>query len=262
MIKEYLTHHQKIGKLYNSYIINSDNAELALLSVKEFLQNLLKIENVDYSHDLIIIQKEGGTVKNIPTDKIREIGKFLYKTSMMSGKKIAIVFGAEQMNLNASNALLKILEDTPANSYLFLITENIAGILPTIRSRCAKINHHYFSLENPANDNDLYLKALNRNSPLSEKLSFIKSFASKDRDAWANFSLFAENLISKFCKQAARLEISLSDEEAEIFAQLKSHSANSLQNKYEYICKSNRDITQFDLELQSSAILLIEQFNS
>ena len=40
------------------------------------------------------------------------------------------------MNINTVNSCLKLLEDTSKDTYIFLITTNIAAILPTIRSRC------------------------------------------------------------------------------------------------------------------------------
>ncbi|MCB0411563.1 MAG: hypothetical protein KDD22_03510, partial [Bdellovibrionales bacterium] len=46
---------------------------------------------------------------------------------------------AESLNLQAANALLKIIEEPPENSYFFLISSQEAGVLPTVRSRCQRL---------------------------------------------------------------------------------------------------------------------------
>lgn len=72
----------------------------------------------------------------IPVDEIRRTVGFFGSTAGEGGWRIAIVDPADDMNANAANALLKILEEPPQRS-LFLITANHPGrLLPTIRSRC------------------------------------------------------------------------------------------------------------------------------
>ena len=44
------------------------------------------------------------------------------------------------MNLSAQNALLKTLEEPPADSVIVLIAPNSGGLLPTVRSRCVRLN--------------------------------------------------------------------------------------------------------------------------
>ena len=51
-----------------------------------------------------------------------------------------IIDCADDMNQNAANALLKVLEEPPAKSMLLLVSHNPNKLLPTIKSRCAKIN--------------------------------------------------------------------------------------------------------------------------
>ena len=55
------------------------------------------------------------------------------------------------MNIFASNALLKILEEPKLNTYFFLISHQPSSLLPTIKSRCLKINlpnHNYDNFSN------------------------------------------------------------------------------------------------------------------
>lgn len=75
----------------------------------------------------------------IRVDDVRKVNEFLSKTSFNDGWRIVIIDSADDMNRNAANALLKILEEPPAKTILLLISHNPGLLLPTIRSRCAKL---------------------------------------------------------------------------------------------------------------------------
>jgi DNA polymerase-3 subunit delta' len=71
--------------------------------------------------------------------EIRRTVSFFGSTAAEAGWRIAIVDPADDMNANAANALLKVLEEPPARS-LFLIVSHAPGrLLPTIRSRCRRL---------------------------------------------------------------------------------------------------------------------------
>jgi DNA polymerase III subunit delta' len=69
---------------------------------------------------------------------VREIAGFLRLTAAEEGWRIVIIDGAEEMNRNAANALLKILEEPPRRTLLLLISHSPGQLLPTIRSRCRR----------------------------------------------------------------------------------------------------------------------------
>jgi len=73
---------------------------------------------------------------DIVVDQIRALGRFFAMTSADGGWRVAIIDGAEEMNPNAANALLKLLEEPPENSLLLLVSHAAGRLLPTIRSRC------------------------------------------------------------------------------------------------------------------------------
>ena len=75
----------------------------------------------------------------IPVDKIRAVGHRMSMTAGEGGWRIVIVDGAEEMNPNAANALLKVLEEPPPRAILFLVTHAPGRLLPTIRSRCRQL---------------------------------------------------------------------------------------------------------------------------
>jgi DNA polymerase-3 subunit delta' len=78
--------------------------------------------------------------KQIQVDEVRELVRFMSKSSSLSGKRIVIIEACEQMNLAASNALLKFLEEPGEEVHLFLVSSQIDSLLPTIRSRCQKLS--------------------------------------------------------------------------------------------------------------------------
>ncbi len=84
----------------------------------------------------------------ISIDQIRDLKDFFSKTSSEGGYKIALIDCVDDMNLNSSNALLKILEEAPNKSLLFLICNNYEGLLDTIKSRCRVLKLHPLSDEN------------------------------------------------------------------------------------------------------------------
>ncbi|MGF7162657.1 DNA polymerase-3 subunit delta' [Rhodoligotrophos appendicifer] len=75
----------------------------------------------------------------IGVDEARHASQFLSRTAGEGGWRIAIIDAADEMNGNAANAILKSLEEPPPRT-LFLLVTHIAGrVLPTIRSRCVRL---------------------------------------------------------------------------------------------------------------------------
>jgi DNA polymerase III subunit delta' len=75
----------------------------------------------------------------IIVEDAREIASFFRLTAAEEGWRIVIVDGAEEMNRNAANALLKILEEPPRQALLLLVSHSPGWLLPTIRSRCRRL---------------------------------------------------------------------------------------------------------------------------
>jgi DNA polymerase III subunit delta' len=75
----------------------------------------------------------------IVVDDVREVGAFLHLTAAEGGWRVVIVDGADAMNRNAGNALLKILEEPPRQALLVLVAHSPGKLLPTTRSRCRQM---------------------------------------------------------------------------------------------------------------------------
>lgn len=103
----------------------------------------------------IKIVKKIDKSQNITIDQIREVILFCSYEAFESKPRFILIQNAETMNLNASNALLKILESPPANTYFFLNKNSNSKILSTIKSRC-----HNFDLKVNISESDLIFKKL------------------------------------------------------------------------------------------------------
>ncbi len=72
----------------------------------------------------------------IVVDDVRAVADFLRLTPAEGGWRVVVVDGAEHLNRNAANALLKVLEEPPPRAVLLLACAAPGRLLPTIRSRC------------------------------------------------------------------------------------------------------------------------------
>lgn len=81
-----------------------------------------------------------GVMRNVITvDETRETIAFFGSTAAIDGWRMCVVDTVDELNANAANALLKILEEPPQRSILLLITHAPGKVLPTIQSRCRKL---------------------------------------------------------------------------------------------------------------------------
>lgn len=95
--------------------------------------------------DLLVLrrpwdQKSKQLKTVLSVDEVRRASGFFSRTAGEGGWRVCIVDAADEMNANAANALLKILEEPPARC-LFLLVAHVPGrLLPTIRSRCRRLD--------------------------------------------------------------------------------------------------------------------------
>lgn len=82
--------------------------------------------------------KKGG--RQISVEAVRAITDFLGLSAHRGGWRAAVIHPAEHMNIAAANALLKTLEEPPANVLLILVSHQPGRLLPTVISRCRKVS--------------------------------------------------------------------------------------------------------------------------
>ena len=88
----------------------------------------------DWQDELFLLTKK-KTSGFIGIDSIKTVIPKLYLKSFLAKNRICIIWGFEKANKSATNKILKILEEPPANTYFILIANSDSFILPTILSR-------------------------------------------------------------------------------------------------------------------------------
>lgn len=99
--------------------------------------------------DLLTIAPHDGS-RDIKIAQIRELADFILLKSHAGGARVVILNHAHAMNSSSANALLKTLEEPTEQTYLFLISDAPGTLLPTIRSRCQRVQFVTPPLEDAA----------------------------------------------------------------------------------------------------------------
>ncbi len=94
--------------------------------------------------DLLTIEREWDEKKRrmrgeIVVDDARAVSAFLRLTPAEGGWRVVVIDGAEYLNRNAANSVLKMLEEPPPRAVLLLVCAAPGRLLPTIRSRCRRL---------------------------------------------------------------------------------------------------------------------------
>lgn len=84
--------------------------------------------------------EKGDKLKSVITvDEVRKLKNFFGMSSTDGGRRVVIVDPADEMNVNAANAILKLLEEPPADAVILIVSHQPSRLLPTIRSRCREL---------------------------------------------------------------------------------------------------------------------------
>lgn len=146
----------KKGKIAQSYLFSGPESAGKFTLAKIFARALIENKG-DWSDwgnkgdgenavDLMVVEPEKeekkGVVKEkeIKIEQIREARKNLLLFPYSGKYKVLIINNAHRMSESAQNSLLKILEEPNSTSIIILVTHEKKRILPTIQSRCQKIN--------------------------------------------------------------------------------------------------------------------------
>jgi DNA polymerase-3 subunit delta' len=140
----------KSGRIAQAYLFAGPESVGKFTLAKDFSAKIIDGEN--YSLDLIILEPEIETnkkgiakEKEIKIEKIKESQKELSLFPYAGKYKVLIINNAHKMTESAQNALLKILEEPNKTSVIILVTHEEDKIIPTIRSRCQKIQFNLVS---------------------------------------------------------------------------------------------------------------------
>ena len=92
--------------------------------------------------DLLTLSRDlqgSGPLTVIGVDAVRAAGEFAHLTAGEGAWRVLIVDSADELNTNAANALLKILEEPSDKTLILLVSHSPWRLLPTIRSRCCRL---------------------------------------------------------------------------------------------------------------------------
>ena len=84
-------------------------------------------------------EKTGNLARNINVEQVRSLSELLDLSPAMSEWRVAVIDSADDLEPSAANALLKMLEEPPAKTLFFLVSHAPGRLLPTIRSRCRRL---------------------------------------------------------------------------------------------------------------------------
>jgi DNA polymerase-3 subunit delta' len=91
------------------------------------------------------LNDKGNLNRNIKVDQVRDLGEFVSLSSALSPWRVIVIDSVDDLEKEGANALLKMLEEPPANSLFFLVSHAPGRLLPTIRSRCRRLEFEALS---------------------------------------------------------------------------------------------------------------------
>lgn len=121
LINYILSNDEEFGYDLNSFKINPENKSFKLMQNK--------------SHPNFILIDVNNEKKNIDINQIRNLILSLNKSSFNNKPRFVLIDNIELLNVNAVNALLKVVEE-PNYNINFILINNNKKILPTLKSRC------------------------------------------------------------------------------------------------------------------------------
>jgi len=165
------------NKLSHAYLINTNGYHKGFDFAKAFAKYLLCPNNETGSHECSVchlidnnsysefkvIEADGLWIKKEQTDELQE----MFSMKSLSGRKVYIINGVENLNISASNSILKFLEEPEEGIVAILITDNIYKVLGTIVSRCQVINLNNIQVKS----DDMLLNVGNQLYNDSDKIS-------------------------------------------------------------------------------------------
>ena len=188
---------------YNSddFLINSNNPSYRMVN-----------ENI---HPNFFLMQNLESNKSIKIDQTKQLIKFLNKSSYSKSLKIVFIDNAELLNLNASNALLKVIEEPDDKTFFFISQDSNKPILSTIKSRCIQyklflnfdekvkvfenLYYQHFKKDDAKIDLKPLLNKLHYQSP-GNLLKYILFIYNNNLDFNINNHIFLKFLLNKYYK--------------------------------------------------------------
>lgn len=183
-------------------------------------------------------------VGSIPVDEVRKLKSFLGLTAGEGTWRVVIVDSADELNLNAANALLKSLEEPPRRALFLLVSSEPSRLLATIRSRCRRLDLQPLAVQHLREAARAALAAADMQSPEAAQ--------------WGQLERLSEGSVRRVLQLAASGGLELYARIEGIFSQLPKvdwPSAHTLADSLALGAQEQRFEAFFDLFLDTLAQL-------
>ncbi|MBK1857373.1 DNA polymerase III subunit gamma/tau [Cerasicoccus arenae] len=127
------------GRLAHALLFQGASLETLDESCRALAKRLLGAKDAATHPDFFSV-RPANKMRRIGVDEIRAVNRNIQQTANQGGRKVAVIYEADRLQLQAANAFLKTLEEPPADTTIFLLTTRPYDLLATIRSRCLLVN--------------------------------------------------------------------------------------------------------------------------
>ncbi len=134
---------RRSGRLPHALLLTGSHASGTRLLALELARALNGAEAdalESLRHPMCRIVRPGSKSRRILIEDIRDVEPFLQLKAEPDATKLVVILEADRINEQAANAFLKTLEEPPAQTLIVLITEQPSQLLPTILSRCIRLD--------------------------------------------------------------------------------------------------------------------------
>lgn len=150
-LRQRFAHTIEMGRLGHSYLLTGDHPE-ALEQLALGLAGQVLSAAPQEHPDFHAVRPQSKS-RQITVEQIRELERELYLRPFVAPLKVAVIFDADRMCLggaSAANAFLKTLEEPPAHTLILLTSGRPALLLPTIISRCLRLDLGFSDIDGQA----------------------------------------------------------------------------------------------------------------
>lgn len=126
-------HQYESSTLHHAWIIEGAEDGVILPLVRECISKVLNTTLTDTNFHPSLHWLNANESKTV--DDVRLAIHFLEKTSWDGGWKVCVIVGADQLNPQGQNALLKVVEEPPEKTLILLVSKRTNTLLPTLYSR-------------------------------------------------------------------------------------------------------------------------------
>lgn len=234
----------KKKKLFFANLIHTGDINEDIKLLHNFLDEINKKHTsikININTDIYNINKDEEKNK-ITIEQIRSLKKWYYNKSFHTPYRFVIILNAHEMNLNASNACLKLLEDVVPNTYFFLLTQYPYFLPKTIKSRCNFIRSLTLTQKK---DSKYYLDFLD--TILTLEINHVQKFFTCKYNL-QNISLYFTQFFNNILRLKMNLPYQLGGKGDYIKQKLKNTLLNEIINKWQYIYSIVKNNISFDIK--------------